>query len=229
MVEDSTPVVAFGEFSAAKVATLGLNPSRLEFQSTSGELLTGDQRRLSTKVSLGVASLSDATDEQVAIVVDECKTYFQGKPYKQWFNQLDRVLNIATGTSYYDGTACHLDLVQWATDPVWGQIKSQATREKLLAADRVFLRAQLEHEHIEVVLANGIGVKNALSKAFGLEFKQRADAVAGEQTSGIFTAHAFGTKFVAWSKNIPSAWGVSKALKDAIALRLKDEIEPDLP
>jgi hypothetical protein len=40
-------------------------------------------------------------------------------PYRRWFDPLDQALRAAFGVSYYAGTACHLDLVQWATTPVW--------------------------------------------------------------------------------------------------------------
>ena len=49
-------------------------------------------------------------------VLDDCNGYFQRNPYRRWFDQFHPVLT-ACGASYYDGSACHLDLVQWATDP----------------------------------------------------------------------------------------------------------------
>jgi hypothetical protein len=46
-----------------------------------------------------------------------CNSYFHGNPYS-WFARLEEVLQ-AIGASYYEDTACHLDLTQWATDPTW--------------------------------------------------------------------------------------------------------------
>jgi hypothetical protein len=37
----------------------------------------------------------------------------------KWFDQMEEFVLTNTGYSYFDGTACHLDLIQWATDPVW--------------------------------------------------------------------------------------------------------------
>jgi hypothetical protein len=53
----STPVVAFGNARRATVATLGLNPSRVEFLDRHGHEFTEAQRRLETCRSLSVGSL----------------------------------------------------------------------------------------------------------------------------------------------------------------------------
>ncbi len=111
VVAGSTPVVAFGDPSSAGVATLGINPSAREFVER-GDLLEGDRRRLATLASLGADDLSDLTDEEVRKVIDDCARYFQRNPYGRWFNPLDRLLRKGLNVSYYDGTACHLDLVQ---------------------------------------------------------------------------------------------------------------------
>src|SRR4051794_16684783 len=117
-VRGSTPVVAFGGVGTARVATLGLNPSRIEFLDGNGRMLAGDGRRLETLPSLGCADLTSAPDATVERVLAGCNGYFRRRPYN-WFNKLERVLRYV-GASYFDDTACHLDLVQWATDPVWG-------------------------------------------------------------------------------------------------------------
>jgi hypothetical protein len=40
---------------------------------------------------------------------------------------LNQILKIGTPTSYYDGTACYLDLVQWATEPAWRTINERSS------------------------------------------------------------------------------------------------------
>lgn len=121
VVEGSTPVVAFGDVNKSKVATLGWNPSKQEFLDGSGNELEGDDRRLETLRSIGVNDLADAPVEFVSRVFEGCCNYFNRRPYSRWFNKLERVLR-QVDASYYDGSACHLDLVQWATDPVWGKL-----------------------------------------------------------------------------------------------------------
>jgi hypothetical protein len=48
VVPGSTPVIAFGDVRTARVATLGLNPSKSEFLNKHGQELTGAHRRLAT-------------------------------------------------------------------------------------------------------------------------------------------------------------------------------------
>src|SRR5438477_512425 len=54
----------------------------------------------------------------------------------------------------FDRSACHLDLVQWATHPIWGGL-DDVVRARLLAADRPFLVRQLEREQYRTVVVNG--------------------------------------------------------------------------
>ena len=77
IVPESTPVVAFGDVQTAKVATLGLNPSYLEFQHGSGLELIGCFRRLATRKSLAVGSLWDAPQIVISQVLSDCNSYFE--------------------------------------------------------------------------------------------------------------------------------------------------------
>jgi hypothetical protein len=83
VVPGSTPVIAFGDPTAARVATLGLNPSRVEFLSRGGVLLHAD-RRLETVRSLGVTSMQHANPDAVQRVWDGCRGYFRRNPYRRW-------------------------------------------------------------------------------------------------------------------------------------------------
>jgi hypothetical protein len=102
--------------------------------------------------------LSRASDAAVRQVIEECNTYFQRKPYRQWFDQLGNFILKALDASYYDTSACHLDLVQWATDPTWGRLTPSNKRKQLLEADSPFLLEQLRNEKIKLLLVNGMGV-----------------------------------------------------------------------
>jgi hypothetical protein len=123
VVEGSTPVVAFGDLLQARVGTLGLNPSRIEFE-VGGVELDGARRRFETTRSLGLSQLADASDGAVAAIFRRCNEYFRGNPYRRWFDRLEPVLR-AVGASYHDGSACHLDLSQWATDPTWNGLSRE--------------------------------------------------------------------------------------------------------
>ena len=65
IVNNSTPVVVFGNIEKSKVATLGINPSKNEFLDNLNALLSGDQKRFETLNSLEASDLSNLTDIQV--------------------------------------------------------------------------------------------------------------------------------------------------------------------
>src|SRR5262249_40842193 len=101
VVPGSTPVISFGPASTAGVATLGLNPSRVEFLDDAGRERTGAQRRLATHRSLHTSDLVHARPEVLEQVVADCSSYFRRNPYRRWFDQLERVLT-ECGASYCD-------------------------------------------------------------------------------------------------------------------------------
>jgi hypothetical protein len=120
------------------------------------------------------------------------------------------------GASYYDGSACHLDLVQWATDPVWSGL-DPAEAEALLKADIPFLRQQLAQEEIRLVLLNGTGF--AYETHLGGHLKKVEFAIGGrvEMFCGQATAKLM---VVGWNINLQSSFGVSNAEITAIGRRV---------
>lgn len=215
----STPVAAFGNPATSRVATLGINPSKLEFQDGRGNELTGSKRRFETLTSLCVDQLIDADLQTVQRVWDRCTGYFHGNPYTGWFNRLDEILQ-GVGASYYADTACHLDLTQWTTSRKWQDVDGGA-RATLVAADREFLRAQLENEPIELLLLNGRAVVNAFRDSLGGTLKQEPDAIAdGIVTTSIFTGSFGDVRVVGWSTNLQSSFGVTRVLRVKLATRI---------
>ncbi len=218
IVPASTPVIAFGDVRKAKVATLGWNPSKLEFLNGRGYELTGPMRRLESLSSLGVTDLSSASPEVIWRVFESCNTYFQRCPYRKWFDVLEKVLR-RLGASYYDGTACHLDLVQWATDPTWRELQS-SQKEVLIEADLPFLRQQLFQEHIEFLLLNGSGIAKAYSERLHQTLTERviSDKVALKLFVGC-TPH--GVTVIGWNKNLQSSFGVSNDYIRAVSIAIE--------
>jgi hypothetical protein len=217
VVPGSTPVVAFGDVRNAKFATLGLNPSKREFLDRAGNELTGSERRLETLSSLGVTDLASAPSDVIRKVFEGCNGYFQRRPYRRWFDVLEKILT-PLGASYYDGTACHLDLVQWATDPTWGKLRGTHKRS-LVEADLSFLRQQLLQEQIRLLLLNGSGVVKAYCEGFGCGLAEKV--IAGKIGWNLFCGRtARGARVVGWNKNLQGSHGVSsedlKALGAAI-------------
>lgn len=221
VIANSTPVISFGNAESAWVATLGLNPSLREFADAKDNWLTGAQRRLSTLDSLQIPDLADASDDHVAQVVSDCYGYFQTNPY-HWFKDLENLMAAGVGASFYDGTACHLDLVQWATDPVWSNL-SPAVRKQLIDEDREFLRQQLRNEKIRLVLLNGLTVINQIAD-MGVTLTDRGQAVSASKSCRIVTGTDGDTVFIGWSANLQSGFGMSNTFKDAIAQRVSEEV-----
>lgn len=217
VVPGSTPVISFGNFLTARVATLGLNPSSREFLDSKDLELTGPLRRLATSTSLGIGNANSVPATAAQQVIDDCFAYFSRQPYRAWFNRLEPILQ-TLGTSYYSDTACHLDLAHWATSPAWGGLNKHH-HDQLLADGIPFLRQQLQSENLQCLLLNGSGVIGQFANAFGLRFQEieiihgaslhPARILKGQINDRL---QVFG-----WSTNIQSSRGVKRELPSRIA------------
>ncbi len=157
----STPVLLRGRQPEARVTTVGINPSIREFLTRGGEELTGGLRRFETLSSLGIASMADATDSMFERIHQRCLEYFQVNPYMEWFSPMEELVRVLAGASYFDGSACHLDLVPWATKPLWGGLDAPS-RARLLAAGRPVVAGQLTNVALDVIYLNGRTVCDAV-------------------------------------------------------------------
>ncbi len=223
VVSGSTPIVSFGDVQSATVATLGLNPSRVEFLDSDGQELVGSSRRLATHRSLGTSDLANMSPSLVSQVLDDCNSYFERNPYRKWFDQLELILKTC-GSSYYDGSACHLDLVQWTTDPTWGNLRPASLRNRLLDADAPFLLEQLSNENIQLLLVNGMGVVRHLQRIVHTTFEELAPIVGfGRKHTRLFTGTILDrVRVVAWSTNLQSSFGVTSELRSEIAAQVAE-------
>ena len=209
----STPIVAFGNARIARVATLGLNPSRAEFMDNGHERVDLN-RRLATRRSLGRSPGECFTVEDAHVIVEACDSYFTHNPYRRGFGQLEPILN-AVGASYWPGMipACHLDVSQWATDPVWGTLRSEQ-RRVLIEDGLPFLRAQLERHLIELLLVNGAGAMRPISKAVQSIHSEHLDNCA------VSVGTLGEVRVVAWATNLQSSYGVSNEFRGRLANRV---------
>ena len=213
LVEFSTPVVSFGYPSNARMVTVGINPSSLEFLTAdkNKKILPAAEKRLVDLEMLGVSNPKALTRETAIKVINGCYRYFDktSKPYMKWFRHLNDNVNDYFDCDYRDGTAAHLDLVQWATHPVWGKIKDYGVREELLQSDADFLRFQINQKKYEVIFMNGKQVYEQLTN------NKIVQAVAVETvtyltTSGKSRPVTFyqgksqnGTPVIGWSRTFP--------------------------
>jgi hypothetical protein len=234
----SLPVVSFGDPDRATVATLSLNPSWLEFQSKSGAWLLGRKRRLASMVSLGVDDPRSLDDAKVAQIVSESKAYFRGPNwYKGWFRWLESLLVNSGIGSYLDDSACHLDLVQWATKPAQRYLPAPAW-DQLVEQDGDFLRWQFLNSNVSVVLLNGASVVRWVQRV-GLVNSFDEDALPFRTNRGndelrVFAATADRVSFVGWNRPLAGALAadgrqrLSLWLAEALQERLYSRTAPEL-
>ena len=169
----SCPVPAFGDLSSAHVATVGINPSNREFVDECGNELQWELRRFHTLRSLGLESWSDADARHLEIVLDTYRSYFSCNPYDAWFKRLDFVLR-GTKMSYYDPSrsACHLDLIPYATVRKWTSLTTQQ-RSILLSLGRSTLGILLRDSSVRVLILNGTSVVKNFQHIARLELQRR--------------------------------------------------------
>lgn len=217
IVHGSTPVISFGDCTSAKIATLGINPSASEFQDKNKRLFDGDDRRLSTLVSLGAESTASLNKTQVKTVIDDCFSYFHRRPFEPWFKPLNAVIKSSLGLCYYTGDACHLDLVQWATDPIWGRLRDRHAQKVLMEETAPHLNRQIENGRFEFVLLNGNAVIQQLTRCGLVRLEEIDERIAVSSIScRLYVGSKNRTRFLGWSTNLQSSWGVPSEFSPAL-------------
>lgn len=158
IVPGSCPVLAFGNPAKSLLATVGLNPSNLEFVDNSGNELDGFARRFHTLGSLGLRTWHDITANELNQLVHSYCDYYCNNPYNAWFGPLDHLIS-GLGVSYYGPLhdACHLDLVPYATTCKWGAL-CRSARDDLLGIGGTILGKILRDSAIRVLVLNGSSV-----------------------------------------------------------------------
>ncbi len=204
-VPASLPVLFFGDLYTARIATIGINPSRQEFLSPSGVELEGSSRRFETLPSVGAPNRGALTEAQARRAVERMRAYYDsGKPVYAWFNGLIRVVE-GMGYSFTERTAAHLDLVQEATDPVWsglaGVDRGQAAA--VLKRDTPFLRWQIETFPLRAVVCTSARVLREVRAMLGAA--PVADGAMARVRWSVAVAHTACGPFGVAVWNIPLA------------------------
>lgn len=173
-VEGSLPVLFFGDALSARIATIGLNPSKFEYLDRANQILTGAAQRFATLDSLGARARSELSDTRTDEAIVIMRDYFDaGKPvYGSYFRHLTNFLR-GMGVSYPSRTATHLDLVQEPTDPVWNKLE-RYERAQLLQRDLPFLAWELEHlPNLEAAVCAGATVSRHIQAELDVEVHER--------------------------------------------------------
>jgi hypothetical protein len=237
-----SPIISFGDFRKAKIATLGLNPSNLEFMDAYGNELNGFKRRFQTLNSLDLESWSNVNEEHLKLMLKSCWTYFDGNPYNEWFKKLDFIIS-GTSLSFYlpSYEACHLDLVPYTTTSKWAELSSNQ-KTSLLRLSEDYLGNILKHSSIRLLILNGKSVVDNFEKVSGTkllsEHRPNWDLLRtkNKKVNGIsfygsikyFRDINFKKqiKIIGYNHNIQSSYGISKdiltSLRDWITLQSKE-------
>lgn len=230
------PIPFFGNISRAKIATLGINPSNLEFVDDNGLELKSVSRRFNNLHSLNLNSWKDANENHLSSIINDCTNYFNRNPYDRWFKKLDYLIS-GTSYSYYfpSGEACHLDLVPYATKSKWSTLST--TEQKLLLNKSIpILFFMLENFHIEALILNGQSVVNqfekmtncVLNKESKPQWNLRRDGgedVLGYSYKGsIELIENKPVKILGFNHNIQSSFGVTKEVQDSIRKWITEKI-----
>lgn len=227
----SCPVAVFGNSTTARVATVGINPSNREFVDEQGCELVGSARRFHTLQTLGISRWEEATGTHFHLINESWSRYFCGNPYTTWFDVLERLLT-ASGHTYYGcaPTACHLDLVPYATAAKWTSL-SALERSRLLDAGKLQLAKLIARSSLAVLILNGRTVIDAFQSFAGLTFERRiVKAWALPRRDGgvagvSYTAHVSALcglrlrrslMVVGHNHNLQSSFGVTNKVKDEI-------------
>lgn len=226
------PVPSFGDLTRSQVATLGLNPSNKEFVDDAGNELSGAERRFHTLKSLGLEAWCEADSRHIGLILNSCKQYFSKNPYDRWFKKLDAVV-AGSGASFYsqDSSACHLDLIPYATERKWTELSSQQKGWlNAIAGDSLGLL--LRDSPVQLLVLNGQSVVNAFEEISGFKLeseeqktwslpRQKVKDVIGvsyvgeaEELAGISLGRR--VRILGFNHNLQSSFGVTNHVMQEI-------------
>jgi len=233
IIKWSTPIPSFGDISTSTVATLGLNPSNREFVDSCGDELHGKERRFHTLGSLGLNNWDNINNQHIDLIDKSCREYFFNNPYDTWFKSLD-ILMSDLGVSYYNKdmpTACHLDLVPYATIKKWGRLTT-SQQHQLLTFSSSSLATILHNTPICLLILNGASVINGLNSVSTITLtktempswelpRKNGNNIKGYAYKGELN-NLLGRKFkkkilvLGFNHNIQSSFGVTNEVKKNI-------------
>jgi len=184
----TTPVIWFGNYDQAKVCSISINPSDKEFNP---------HTKLCSREDLNKSDNDPLEDNDAIRVKESCNNYFSGNPYRAWFDAFEHFLGKFGGYSYYDGTCVHLDMVQWATTPIWRKLP-ELVRQKHIKNDLPILKHLLEKE-FEVMFLNGESVVKNISDHLDIKLSVKTMSI-NETKINIYTGEYNKTKVIGWNQ-----------------------------
>ncbi len=167
VTNQSTCVTSFGNPFTATFATVGINPNTREFLGRDKKPRQPHEKLFCDYQTLGKKQGIELTDSDAIKIINSCHAYFDtGKPITDFFKvNAQFVLANVSQNLHYGDNAAHLDLVQWSTNPDWGELPV-SVKKKMLEEDSNFLRKQIEHGKFKAIYLNGRTVIETFQEAF---------------------------------------------------------------
>lgn len=207
---DTLPEVGTGYLEKARVATVGINPR------------AGASRALYPPMDAGGAELA----------WEDKRGYFEERKrwHRPYHGPLEKILN-ACGASFrnadYSHKAVSLDLVQWATDPLWAGVPIHA-QDKLLDDGLPFFAEVLGiNPNIQLLLGNGMTVVRELKRTDAqIDEVGPIEVPEYERSMRVFCGDVLGRRFIGW--NLPLT-RVGTKIMDALAERVAEAARGPCP
>lgn len=204
VVPSSYPVTSFGDVNRARVLTVGINPSSSEFMNSGGNgLLPGAEKRLVDSSVLGIPADTELDVNEARVVLEGNKNYFRTGNHYKWFDDMEKWALNPLGYSYFDGTAAHVDVLQWATHPVWSGIEDEVFTPEIIGDDLNLLRSILSRRTYDLVLINGKTVYEFFRAHKLFHLDEETELILGGKKRWFRSGHIGGSKMLQWSVNIP--------------------------
>ena len=215
IVKRSVPVPFFGNIETARVATISINPSNLEFEDAHGKVLKQDKKRFVDRDELGVQDVDYLTDSQAEKVYGSLSSYFKNKNlYTNWFDRLQKPLRDLLGGSYCEGTMANFDIYPWATKEKWSDLYKTEAKEALKTyRNSKLLKNMLLQKDFEYVYINGSTVKTELEEYFPEKINEHTIIIEGQRYCIYEGKLDNGTKLIGLNCYIPSTPIKTEVLK----------------
>jgi hypothetical protein len=124
--------------------------------------------------------------------------YFRERPYKSWFNWLDRFFD-GTPISYYKDSLVHLDITPWATRKKYGELTA-VQWENVIKAGEGWAKKILDAGHIKYLFVNG---KTALDYVENYIARfEKSKGIQLHKNCVIKTGKYKNCSIVGWSNNL---------------------------
>ncbi|WP_036069845.1 hypothetical protein, partial [Leuconostoc citreum] len=157
--------------------------------------------------------------EEAEKVYDSCINYFNKFPYKQWFNQLNRIVS-PLGFSYFENSLIHLDITPWATYPKWANL---VTKQEVLKASQNISDYIIQYGQLKYLFINGNGAFEHV-KSYYSDIKVQTTEIIwlDSRKCTVYTGKIGNCRFIAWSLYVQAALTINdrNALTMAISERL---------